>query len=1080
VLVPTVTFGFYLLVAAAAGMLAVAGCRYFNLTAGWTGQAIAAAVIAVAAGGALGGFLAGCAVSQSRFPVARLGALTAAFGAAALISAYLHDAVRTVYVASWPTLGGTAAGGFALRFLLALSLFALPAALFFATPPFLARAIVAREEGAGVSVGFGMGLTLAGAGLGVLTAPSLIGLLGLRGSVLFGAACAGMGAAGLVLLKERGLEGPGVIGRLLAGERGLETAAADREQGGVLSVTSAGLLGAAASLFAFAAWTSFIVWQRTLGFVLGPTLPGRSAAAALFLLSLALGSFVSAGLADRVRRPMPVLVTLLAAGAVAVYASMHLIEQAAGLYLRLSPLLARPGLSLLPPAAAALLVVFPAGVLIGAVLPLVPQTARSRGRTMAGIAVYLGIGTVLAELTVSQAIIPAFGLRRAASLGCAVALLSAILFLGFIRFANPAMRATVTMVLLGLMIALGLVAASWDPRVVASAPYRYGARSLERFGSAADYFAGRRRIDLLFYREGPDATVTVERSLQAASGAGDALALTVDGKVEATTGPDLRTQVLQAHIPIFARGPADDVLLVDFLDGVTAGSILRHPVKSLTVVEREPAVLEAAAAFAAYNQSPLTDARVRVVHDTARSRLLVDRAAYDVIILSTLEPWLPHGSALLTAEGWGVVKSRLKQGGVVAQRVSLTAAPEPALRTVLRTFARAFPSVLVFQVSGEDLLLVGSEQPLALDVGWMKNVIGSRGEVADDLRRILVLGPNEILLNYRLDAGGLAQVAGQGPVDADDRSLVEAATLRAMRPQTNEAILAEVDAAWKPLTPLLANYGAVPDEKADFLYGLAKSYLGFANDAKRARDVAAELGGLGRTAMARWVTGECLFQERDIDGALAEWKAVLAVEPGNLDALFSLGTFHLDSRDYWEADPYLARAARLHPDTAVVRYHYGRNLFYLGRNDGAIRELREAVRLAAGRESYPLVPYLVGVAEHKLKRHKEAAESLEAYLKWAYTQPLTRVEVDAHLKLADVYEEQGKRFQAHRERQKADDLRKRIEAQAAQRGVEAVAPPVRRPGATLDDSGVVGPADEPPPPGPVPGSHAPAPDPSRP
>jgi tetratricopeptide (TPR) repeat protein len=343
----------------------------------------------------------------------------------------------------------------------------------------------------------------------------------------------------------------------------------------------------------------------------------------------------------------------------------------------------------------------------------------------------------------------------------------------------------------------------------------------------------------------------------------------------------------------------------------------------------------------------------------------------------------------------------------------------------------------------------------------MKNVLGSRGEVSEDLRRILVLGPNELLLTFRAGEEALRGVLGDRPVDADDRALLETAATRALRPHDNEPLLAAIEDAWRPLLPRLENYGTLPAEQAEFLYNLAKSYLGYAGDPKRARDLAEALAGLGRDTLARWVIGECLLQERDIDGALAAWQALLAADPKNLDALFSLGMFHLDSRDYWQAEPFLSKAARLYPDTAVARYHLGRTLFYLGKNEAAIRELREAQRLSEGRETYPLVPYLVGIAAQKLNRHKEAAEALEAYLKWAYTQPLTRVEVDAHLKLADAYDSQGKRFQAHRERQKGEELRRRIETQAMQRGVEAVPPPPPAPpGATLDDSRVVGPSED--------------------
>jgi len=41
---------------------------------------------------------------------------------------------------------------------------------------------------------------------------------------------------------------------------------------------------------------------------------------------------------------------------------------------------------------------------------------------------------------------------------------------------------------------------------------------------------------------------------------------------------------------------------------------------------------------------------------------------------------------------------------------------------------------------------------------------------------------------------------------------------------------------------------------------------------------------------------------------------------------------------------------------------------------------------------------------------------------------LTRLDVDAHLKLAQAYERLGKRFLAHQEREKGDKLLKKIQA----------------------------------------------------
>jgi tetratricopeptide (TPR) repeat protein len=157
--------------------------------------------------------------------------------------------------------------------------------------------------------------------------------------------------------------------------------------------------------------------------------------------------------------------------------------------------------------------------------------------------------------------------------------------------------------------------------------------------------------------------------------------------------------------------------------------------------------------------------------------------------------------------------------------------------------------------------------------------------------------------------------------------------------------------------------------------------------------------------------------------------------------------FHLDAHDYFAADRYLGPAAKLHGDTPVVMYHYGRNLYFLGRFKEALAALQRARELGAGRETYPLIDYLDGLCQMRLGQNDEAIQSLQTYLKWAYEQTtLTRVEVDAHLKLADLLDHKGKRFEAMKEKQKADDLRARIDAWARQQEARSPSQATEPPG----------------------------------
>lgn len=1033
-LVPTLLFSCYLMAAAAGGALLLVGSRVLGLTAGFTAATDCAEVLALAAGAILGGTIAGRRVVRSEAPGAVLALLQAALGVSGILSVFLFRMARDGYLLLAPRVLGSDLAIFGLRTGLALALFFLPGALFCGMAPFLARLIVARRQGFGIACGFTFGLTLAGLGLGTAAGGRLfLPDLGIHGSLLVGVALAGIAASGTILMRQRGLEGPGVLGaNLSGGELPSGEAPAGEEILIDEEVVRGATLASANMLVGFSTWTTLIAWSRTLTFLAGGTLEAEATIAAVFLISLATGAFIVGGLAERADR-LPALLAMLLAGAALVgHASMYLVPSAATLFLRLTPLLDRPGLSFLPAALTAAVVMLPTCLLLGCALPLLPLAARARGRPMAGTIAFLALGVLFANLVSGLVVVPAFGLRRTVALAGAVGLLTAILFLGAVQFRKPPLRHTLTLVLLGLMIVLGGFPASWDPRLIAAGLYRYGARDLARFGSAAQYLAARSGVEVLFYREGRDATAIVERSLQP-SGAGappvEHLVLTVDGKVEATTGDDIGAQVLQAHIPMLVHGPAERVLLIDFLSGVTAGSILRHPVRSLTILEREPALFEAAPVFADYNNRPLEDSRAGRIVDAARARLGIDPATYDVIIVASMDPWLAGSAGLATNEGFRLLRSRLRAGGLVAQRVQLSSTTGPAIEAMLRAFARAFDSILVFQTSPEDLLVLGSSEPLALDVARFKSVLGSSQSVARDLARIQPLGVNGLLMEFRLGGEALRGMLGRGPANDDDHAPVEVASFRRLRVHDNSAFLARLDGAWTGISPFLKNQGATSKDKAEFLYNLAKTYLGAAADPGKAREIAEELSGAGLLAKARWVRGECLIQAKDIDGALGEWQAVLDLEPDNLDALFSLGTYYLDSNDYRRAETFLRRAARLHPDTPVLLYTYGRDLYMLDRYSEAIAELKKVGALKGGKDLYPVIDYIIGASELQMGQDKDAAASLETYLKWAYTQSiLTRLEVDAHLKLAQAYERQGKRFQAQQQRQKGDELLKRIQA----------------------------------------------------
>ncbi len=295
---------------------------------------------------------------------------------------------------------------------------------------------------------------------------------------------------------------------------------------------------------------------------------------------------------------------------------------------------------------------------------------------------------------------------------------------------------------LPVVVGLCFVQPAWDARLYAVGVHLRisdfadpSPRAVERFVAEG--------WDLLYYDQGTTGAVAVGRSQRTGN-----RWLSINGKVDASTGADMPTQTLSAEIPLSWSAAPRDVLVVGLASGVTAGTALRDPrVERLVIAEIEPAVVAAEAFFRDVNGSPLTDPRSTLVVGDARAWLAAGEQRFDVIVSEPSNPWITGVSSLFTREYWTLVRSRLRPGGVVCQWVQTYGLGTDELRALLRTFRSVFPDAVVFEsIEGADLLLVAGGDP------------ARRG-----------LAPIAPLL----DADGLARAAGSGWENTDDRPLVE-------------------------------------------------------------------------------------------------------------------------------------------------------------------------------------------------------------------------------------------------------------------------------------------------------------------
>ena len=624
------------------------------------------ALVAGRSGGTLG-----AARLARRFLLLEIGAA----GFAAGLPLYLGGTLPLVRLAD------AGPGAFLLTAVIS-SLFLLPAAtLMGATLPTLtALGRRLRDRGEGSAAGWLYAANTAGALAGsVAAARLLLPELGLGGSTLCGVA-ANVAAGALVFTRFGRSPAPGPSHAASApwfGSRALFP------------------FGAVAALSGFAAMAAEIGWARLAALLFGPTIYTFACVIAAVILGVALGSAAAARFGDG-RRPRfwLAVVQLLGAASSAAVAWFG-----SGLVLPVGELVARyagdvPHLLNVQFLGTAAVLLLP-GLAFGATFPLAVagtaaaanDSAQEAGRATGTIYATNAAGNVAGALAAGFLLIPWFGIEAALVAAVLAQLVAAFL-------ASPRI---LTLALAGALGAFGFTATrSWDWEALSGGLYRV-APQMET-SRHRDFL---RKGRLRFLEQGQSATVTVKEV------AGE-LSLAIDGKVDATDGPDMLTQRLLAHLPLLLHPAPESVFIVGHGSGFTAGSALRHPVARVTAAEISPEVALASRLFEESNGAPWEDKRFALLEVDARNHLLRDGDSYDVVISEPSNPWMSGVSPLFTVEFFELVRTRLTAGGLFCQWIHLYNLAEEDLRTVVGGFTDVFPETALFVLHDGDALLIGS------------------------------------------------------------------------------------------------------------------------------------------------------------------------------------------------------------------------------------------------------------------------------------------------------------------------------------------------------------------------------------
>ena len=939
-----------------------------------------------------------------------------------------------------------------------------PAVCMGVTLPLLCRFYVTRWVHLGTKAGRLYGLNTIGAALGALLCGFwLISSLGVRGTLYLAVAVNLLIGVSCVLLGRRAPGG--VLPRSGSGteagsrtEAGSGTEASPADVGGAASVggtevtagqvtagqvTGGQVTGGALSimlLFGVSGFCSMayeVIWTKLLALIVGPTTYSFTMVLVTFISCLAIGSLVFGWAADRVSRPLSLLVvTQVVAGLAALVVSQvlgtsqfffaKLIYHFQDDFLILTSL--KGGVLFL-------LMLLPT-VCLGAAFPLVSKIctpALGRMGRSIGLAYAINtVGAVLGSFCAGFILIPFLGKELSLRWVCGLQLVVPLLFVGRLlrdRRLSGDRKVPWGIVVTSFAAVAGLVGVffypSWDRHSLATGKYHRFDDLEPEFETASwsdAFFRGPQILaryhtgSLVHYGDGIGGFTTV---IEFPTAFGDAeFAMANSGKPDASSRGDMETQTLLAHAPLLFARDAKSVLVIGLASGITAGEVLHYPIEQLDVVEISRKVIEASRYFVAWNHDVLEDPRTRVFVQDARAHVLLTDTKYDVVISEPSNPWMAGLAALFTTEFFASVKERLNDGGVFCQWLHAYQMDWPTFALVGRTFAAVFEDSLLLvsrpSTEGKDFLLLGFRG----DAGLSLENAAKNLQYLEQSKNITLSDPR--LLYRLLVSEDLRQLFADGPTNTDEwpRLEFEAPKLmyhegrevqdllkarRRLHPQSRAMavdVARDVDlqieyasfalSVHEPFRDMVDLARAGPKQKERYFElwekysaGNIIRYAELDDElARRCTDV--QIASLERIvqstdapAISSAYLGSLRQKKGDFDGAIADFKRSLQLAE-NAEVHSKLGSALLRRGQGDEAIAHYQRALSLRPFRTKTLADLGRAWLQQGQAEKGVASLREALRwnpeLADAHSN-------LGSAYAQQKRYREAIPHFQEALR---------------------------------------------------------------------------------------------------
>jgi len=786
--------------------------RQLHLIFGTSQLAVSTVLAAFMTGLAMGGFGGAKWADRIDRPIRAYAILEAMIGLYALAFPWLLDLIQPVYQGFYHAFEPSPTAFGAFQFVILGIMLLPPTFCMGMTLPLLSRFATTAKEDSGERIGRLYGANTIGAVMGTgLAGFYLLPTIGLNLTTWCAAGANLLLCLGAISLSN-------TVEALPPAEN------EDRKEAG----WTPSVLGTIALLAGFSSLLYEVAWFRLMSLILGASAYAFSVMLFSFLLGIGAGGWLGGPLADKLyakgglKRVLIGLGFLEAGIAVLTWSAMYLYAELPWLFVVVYDIMGVSALFLwMGKLFLAMCVMVPPALLMGLAFPLLVRAAAGEslalGKPVGKLYGWNTVGAIFGAGLGGIVFLPWLFVRGSVLLAITVNVFIACLAWHRAHANNRGQQIKVFGFGVALSVVLVAFASPWNPLQMTAGTYKY-VYNMDDHSREGVYKSHVAPYDLMYYAEGVSSVVTVAKNRNT----GDVW-LANNGKIDASSKSDMPTQVLVSHMPFFYRPESETVMMLGLAAGYSAGSAALHTKpKVIDLVEIEERIIDASHYFDEWNHKPLDDPRMVMKVNDARNHLnLTPDNHYDLIIAEPSNPWLTGVSNLFTKEYFEMGKRKLKKDGIWSQWIQIYGMDTDDLRSLLGTFSDTYPHVHLFStISDADLVLVGSETPLEMDLDQFQQVIDSNPRVRADLLEIGIDSATDLLARYRLDRAKLQELASDIERNTDDNMRVEYSAPLNLYAWTGDenVLMLEQSVGRVPLVPFEATEGA------EGLIDLAKSY----------------------------------------------------------------------------------------------------------------------------------------------------------------------------------------------------------------------------------------------------------------